>query len=146
MRIPPPSCTRVSWRWSLSHFNVVRVSSTSLAYTSEPEVVVVPFRHSSRVFHLPRVQERARGGSLSHFDAICVSSSPSHAGASRRWLLSLFDAVCVSFTSCARASRKVIVLIAVAICILLLTSLYLLCAHHHYGNSVSFSPNSDDQW
>ena len=45
-------------------------TSTSLACGSEPEV-------GSCLLHLPRMQKRAGGGSVLHFDAVAMSSPPS---------------------------------------------------------------------
>src|SRR6266700_5221926 len=65
------------------------LTSTSLAYRRELEVDF--YRTSTPFLHLPRLQARAGGGFLSHFDTVFVSCTFSHTSASGGGFLSHFE-------------------------------------------------------
>ena len=120
---------KAHWRWFLLRFDDVHVSSTSLVYKSESEVVSTAFQRFSSVLH----SLACKRWTLWHFDAVHMSSTsltckcerevdlygvsilfsslppPSHLHARWRWLYRVsmllecagghFDTVCTSSTS-----------------------------------------------
>ncbi|KAF8971927.1 hypothetical protein BDZ97DRAFT_2025976 [Flammula alnicola] len=79
---PPPSHARARRRRIGFDFRSRRHVSTSLALKSESEVDWFRFSKPPPRLHLPRMQERVRGGLVSIFEATTTAAPPSHARAS----------------------------------------------------------------